>query len=107
MASRLPVGRQSAETRFGLACSLGHAYSVLIITHWVLRAPKKDTAHVIRSVMFVAVDNSQSTLYDSLTGPTAPSLLSVVGGQESVTQCNPYISKTTQPFKLPLRGVTL
>ena len=69
MASRLPVGRQSAETRFGLACSLGHAYSVPIITHWVLRAPKKDTAHVIRSVMFVAVDNSQSTLYDSLTGP--------------------------------------
>ena len=55
MASRLPVGRQSAETRFGLVCSLGHAYSVLIITHWVLRAPKKVTAHVIRSVVFVAV----------------------------------------------------
>ena len=54
MASRLPVGRQSAETRFGLACSLGRAYSVLIITHWVLRAPKKVTAHVIRSVVFVA-----------------------------------------------------
>ena len=61
MASRLPVGRQSAETRFGPVCSLGHAYAVLIITHWVLRAPKKVTAHVIRSVVFVAVDNSCMT----------------------------------------------
>ena len=31
----------------------------------------------------------------------------MVGGQDSLTQCNAYISKTTEPFKLPLRGVTL
>ena len=75
MASRLAVGRRRLrpDSDWPLDhCSLSHAYSVLIITHWALRAPKKDTAHVIRSVMFVAVDNSHSTPSNSLTGPTAP-----------------------------------